>query len=100
MSKFASTPEPGGTMLDNTAMVFLLEGGHGYDPGSGNQYSSHSTENMACLVAGKVGGLKAGQHVKAAGMHPAQVLLTAMRAAGYSASALGEVSGEIPGLRG
>lgn len=100
VSKFASTPEPGGTMLDNTAMVFLLEGGHGYDPGSGNQYSSHSTENMACLVAGKVGGLKAGQHVKAAGMHPAQVLLTAMRAAGHSASALGEVSGEIPGLRG
>ena len=100
VSKFASTPEPGGTMMDNTAMLFLLEGGHGFDPGSGKTWSSHSTENMACLVAGKVGGLKAGQHLKATGMHPAQVLLTAMRAAGYSGSSLGEVSGEIPGLRG
>jgi hypothetical protein len=36
----------------------------------------------------------------AAGKHPAQVLLTAMRAAGYTGTSLGEVSGEIPGLRG
>lgn len=100
VSKFAGTPEAGGTMLDNTAMVFLLEGGHGYDPGSGKQYSSHSTENMACLVAGKVGGLKTGQHLVASGKHPANVLLTAMRAAGFTANTLGEVSGEIPGLRG
>jgi len=100
ISKFAGTPEPGGSMMDNTAMVFLLEGGHGFDPGSGKVWSSHSTENMACLVAGKVGGLKAGQHLAAAGSHPAQVLLTAMRAAGYTGTALGEVSGEIPGLRG
>lgn len=100
VSKFASTPEPDGTMMDTTAMVFLLEGGHGFDPGSGKTWSSHSTENMACLVAGKVGGLRAGQHLQAPGLHPAQVLLTAMRAAGYTGNALGEVSGEIPGLRG
>jgi hypothetical protein len=99
ISKFASTPEPGGTMMDNTAMVFLLEGGHGFDPGSGKTWSSHSTENMACLVAGKVGGLKTGLHLQATGMHPARVLITAMRAAGYSGTSLGEVSGEIPGLR-
>jgi hypothetical protein len=55
---------------------------------------------MACLVAGKLGGLRAGQHLQATGLHPAQVLLTAMRAAGYAGNALGEVSGEIPGLRG
>ena len=52
------------------------------------------------LVAGKVGGLKTGVHLRATGMHPARVLITAMRAAGYSGSSLGEVSGEIPGLRG
>src|SRR5262249_53313267 len=72
---------------------------HGFDPGSGKVWSSHSTENMACLVAGKVGGLKAGIHLPAAGSHPAQALLTAMRAAGFSGTSLGEVSGEIPGLR-
>ena len=54
---------------------------------------------MACLVAGKVGGLKTGLHLQATGMHPARVLITAMRAAGYSGTSLGEVSGEIPGLR-
>jgi hypothetical protein len=55
---------------------------------------------MACLVAGKVGGLKPGLHLQATGLHPAQVLVTAMRGAGYGGSSLGEVSGEIPGLRG
>ena len=85
---------------DDLGLDRHIEGGHGFDPGSGKTWSSHSTENMACLVAGKVGGLKTGVHLRATGMHPARVLITAMRAAGYSGSSLGEVSGEIPGLRG
>ncbi len=87
-------------LLDTTALVFLHEGGHGFDASSGKQYSSHSTENMACLVAGGAGGLKGGLHLPAPGRHPASVLLTAMNAVGVGASALGEVTGEIPGLRG
>jgi hypothetical protein len=78
----------------------LHEGGHGFDPSSGNQYSAHCTDNMACLIAGNVGGLHAGQHIPAPGMHPANVLVTAMNAVGVPTTALGEVSGEIPGLRG
>jgi hypothetical protein len=51
------------------------------------------------LVSGKVGGLKTGLHLKATGMHPASVLLTALRALGDPRTTLGEISGEIPGLR-
>jgi hypothetical protein len=99
VSKFRSTPEAGGSMLDNMAIVFLHEGGHGRDPSSGKSSSSHSTENMACLIAGRSGGLKPGQHLVAKGMHPANVLITAMKAAGYPGGSLGEVTGDIPALR-
>ena len=98
VAKLRDTPEAGGSMLNNTALVFLHEGGHGYDSSSGRQYSSHSTENMACLIAGRVGGLRPGRHVVATGMHPANVLITAMRAVGYPGNSLGEVSGSIPAL--
>ncbi|MFZ5470713.1 MAG: DUF1552 domain-containing protein [Myxococcota bacterium] len=99
VSRFRDTPEGNGSMLDNMAIVYLFEGGHGFDSGAGAQNSSHSTENMACLVAGRAGGLQPGQHVVANGMHPAQVLVTAMKAVGYTANTLGEVTGDIPALR-
>lgn len=98
INKLKGTPEGSGTMLDNTALVFLFEGGHGYDPSSGKQYSSHSTERMIALVAGRAGGLKPGKHVVATGKHPANVLISAMKAAGYSGSSLGEVNGAMPEL--
>jgi hypothetical protein len=98
VSKFRDTPEDIGTMLDNMAIVMLHEGGHGYDPSAGKTYSSHCTENMACLIAGRVGGLKPGRHVVATGKHPANVLITAMNAVGVTTNTLGEVSGTIPAL--
>jgi hypothetical protein len=99
VAKLRDTPEADGNLLSNTALVFLHEGGHGRDPSSGSRDSSHSTENMACLIAGRAGGLRPGQHVVAAGRHPANVILTAMQAAGYPQNSLGEVSGDIPALR-
>jgi hypothetical protein len=100
VDKLRSTPEANGTVLDHCAVVWLWEGGHGADPSTGKPQSSHSTENMACAIAGGAGGLRRGEHVVApAGLdHPANVLLTAMRAAGYTGDALGEVKGHIPGL--
>jgi hypothetical protein len=98
VAKFRDTPEDVGTMLDNMAIVFLHEGGHGFDPSSGNEFSSHCTDNMACLIAGRAGGLRPGQHVSAPGKHPVNVLLTAMNAVGVPATSLGEVSGTIPAL--
>ncbi|HET6147615.1 MAG TPA: hypothetical protein VFH68_08785 [Polyangia bacterium] len=78
--------------------MFLHEGGHGLDTATGSQNSTHSTQNMACLIAGRAGGLKPGQHVAATGKHPANVLITAMNTAGVAGNALGEVTGNIPAL--
>lgn len=99
VSKFRDTQEAGVSMLNSMALVMLHEGGHGFDPSSGKQDSSHSSERMACLIAGRAGGLKPGNHVVAQDMHPANVLVTAMNAVGANTPALGEVSGEIPALR-
>jgi hypothetical protein len=91
------TPEGAGLLIDNCAILFLHEGGHGLDTATGKMNSSHSTENMACLIAGRAGGLKPGQHVVATGKHPANVVISAMTAVGLPPQ-LGEVSGNIPGV--
>jgi hypothetical protein len=96
-ARLRDTPEGAGNVLDSCAMVHLNEAGHGYDPGSGNQRSTHSTENMCALIAGRAGGLAAGQHVIAEGMHPVHVLNSAMRAVGVNQN-LGEVEGVIDQL--
>jgi hypothetical protein len=94
------TPElDGSSMLDHTAVVLCFEGGFGYDPEAGADDSPHSTENMVMLVGGRVGGLVHGSHIVANGLHPANVIVTAMQAIGMDTDALGEVSGPVPGLR-
>ena len=78
------TPEyDGSSVLDHTVLVLCFEGGHGEDPTDGS-YSTHSTENMSVIVAGRAGGLQPGQHIDGARRHPAQATLSAMRAAGYA----------------
>jgi hypothetical protein len=91
----------GGSLLDNCAVVFLNEGGFGSDAAFGDEWSSHTTENMACLVAGGAGGLVRGQHIVApqGRNHPANVLVTLMNAVGLDTDTLGEVSGTIASLR-
>jgi len=98
VAKMKATPEGGASLLDSSAIVMLHDGGHGLDPSSGSEDSAHSTENMACLIAGGAGGLKPGQHVVAKDKHPANVLITAMNAVGVPTDTLGEVSGTIPAL--
>ncbi len=102
VAKLRDTPEGDGSVLDNCALVFLIEGGHGEDIEFGQPWSSHTTENMACLVAGRAGGLSPGRHVvaPAASDHPVNVLLTAMEAVGAPTASLGEVSGTISELYG
>ena len=94
-----NTPDiDGRSVLDNTAMMLVFEGGHGWDPEAA-AYSVHSTENMSALIAGRAGGLNAsgGRHIVAPGEHPARVLTSAMQAVG-AGDTLGEVSGVIPEL--
>lgn len=101
LEKLANTPEGDGTLLDNSAVVFMPEGGHGTqlnDASTPNQ--THSVEQMVLLVAGRAGGLAPGRHIDATGYHPAQALLTAIQAAGYEGDQLGEVQGAIGELLG
>jgi hypothetical protein len=93
---------PGQTVLDNTVAVFLPEGGHGFDPSTGNDDSPHSSENMAMLVAGRAGGLVPGQHIVAPPdrNHPGNVILSALQAAGLPADTYGAVRGRIDSLFG
>jgi hypothetical protein len=101
VQKLKSTAEGAGSVLDNCAIVFLPEAGHGTqlnDASSQNQ--THSVENMTMLVAGRAGGLAPGRHIDAAGAHPVQGLISAMQAAGHTGDTLGEVTGNIPGLFG
>jgi hypothetical protein len=91
----------GSSVLDNTALVLLFEGGLGYDPEQDKPGSAHSSENMGVLVGGLAGGLNqsGGKHIRAQDSHPAQVINTVMQALGVPQE-LGEVSGTIPGLVG
>ena len=98
VDKLRSTPEAGGTVLDNTVLVLLTEGGFGQDPEGGSSSSAHSSENMTAIIAGGGSSLRTGQHVAARDAHPAQVLITALNAVGVETSSLGEVTGTIGAL--
>ena len=100
ISKLRDTTDfDGSSLLDNTAVVLVFEGGHGFDPQTQEPAAPHSSENMAVLIGGRAGGLNAGggQHIPAAGAHPVRVVNAAMRAVGVP-NDLGEVSGVIDGL--
>ncbi len=102
IQKLRDTQEvDGSSLLDHTAAVLVFEGGWGYDPESGEELNVHSSENMAALIAGRVGGLNpgGGQHVSNAGGHPTQVINTALRALGIDHE-MGEVSGAVDALLG
>ncbi|MBL8951099.1 MAG: DUF1552 domain-containing protein [Myxococcaceae bacterium] len=98
--KLKSTPDVTGTLLDHTAIIFVMEAGLGKarDP---NEFPPHTSEGMAAVVVGGSSmGMQLGRHIVSAGEHPAQVLLTGMRAVTNNAvMSLGDLSGEIAGLR-
>jgi hypothetical protein len=79
--KLKDTPDVSGSMLDHTALALVFEGGFGFDPEGNSNGVTHSSENMAVLLAGA--GIAAGHH-NGNGAHPAQGLLTALRAVGHT----------------
>lgn len=99
VAKLRDTPEGAGTLLDSCAVLLLNEAGAGVSYENGTQWSAHSTDSMAMLVAGGAGGLRRGEHVVAPGGldHPGNVIVTAMQAVGVDED-FGEVSGAIPEL--
>ena len=92
----------GSSLLDNTAVVLLFEGGLGWDPEGERDNNPHSTENMVALVGGHAGGLNptGGKHIVSNQAHPANVCISAMNACGVrqDTETLGEVTGNIPEL--
>ncbi|MCA9618691.1 MAG: DUF1552 domain-containing protein, partial [Myxococcales bacterium] len=99
-----ATPEGDGNVLDNTAALFVMEGGKGLtaDPqrsGDGGGDPNHSVDNAVAMLAGRVGGLVPGQHVSLTGqdLHPSTMMTTAFQALGIEPT-LGEISGVIDQL--
>jgi hypothetical protein len=101
LTKMRDTPEGDRTLLDSSAVFFMPEAGHGTQLNDGvSQNATHSVEQMVLLLAGRASGLSPGRHVDGTGVHPVQVLLSGMRAAGFEGDNLGEVSGYFPGVFG
>jgi hypothetical protein len=95
------TLEGGAPLLDQCAIVFMPEGGHGVQLNDGtSMYQTHSVDDMVMLVAGRAGGLKPGRHIATGGAHPASCLVSAMQGAGYTGDTLGEVTGNVPAMFG
>jgi hypothetical protein len=97
LDKLKATPEGAGNLLDNSAIVFMPEAGHGrhLNTPSDTAPRTHSVDEMVLLVAGRAGGLKPGRHIASAGAHPVQCLLGCMQAVGYQQDQLGEVRGAL-----
>jgi hypothetical protein len=110
-------PEDDSSVLDHFAGAVFYEGGGGFAPESAGEYAtqadavadgkkanlykyeSHSTENMQVMVAGRVGGLKCGQHIRFDNnRHPAQVFVSLMKGLLGTERPLGEISGSLPEL--
>lgn len=99
LEKLKNTPEGAGTVLDNSSIVFMPEAGHGLQLNDDtSSFATHSVEDMVLLVGGRAGGLQPGRHLHGNGAHPGQVLLSAMKAAGYVGDSFGDVSGAFAGL--
>ena len=99
LQKMRDTPEGAGTVLDNSAVVFMPEAGHGRQLNdNSSEFATHSVEDMVLLVGGRAGGLRPGRHIPGNGAHPGQVLLRAMQATGYAGDRFGDVQGAFADL--
>jgi hypothetical protein len=100
LDKLKASSEGAGHVLDNAAIVFMPEAGHGrhLNTPSDTTPKTHSVEDMVLLVGGKAGGLQTGLHLPTNGAHPAQCLLSCMRAVGFGGDTFGEVQGHLQPL--
>lgn len=106
LARLSASTEGTGTVLDNTAALFVMEGGKGLADddqrsGDGGGDPNHSVDNAVMLVGGRAGGLAPGQHISVSGrdLHHGVVFNTAMQAVGADVQ-LGEIEGTLDELLG
>jgi hypothetical protein len=92
--RLRDTPDVNGTLLDNTALALVFEGGVGFDPEGNDDNVTHSSQNMVLLTAGA--GMTVG-HIDGGRAHPATALLACARAVGHSGG-LGDFQTPFAGL--
>ena len=103
VARLKATSEGEGNVLDNTAAVFMMEGGRGIRGSERNGDSltdpNHSCDNMLSVLAGHAGRLAPGQHHSLVGRdwHPYRVMNTALQAVGVPIGDP-EISDVIPQL--
>ena len=90
LDKLKAIPEPGGTMLDNTVVLY------GCGLADGN---AHNFSNIPLLVGGRAGGIVSGRHVGSAGGTPlANVQLQILQRMGLPLTSFGEGQGKSTGV--
>jgi len=101
LDRLQKSQEGSGMLLDQAAVLVRSRGRpRRAAQRRDSRLQPHSVEDMVMLVADCAGGLLPARHIAATGMHPARVLVSAMQAAGFQGSALGEVSDNLPALFG
>jgi len=104
LARLKATQEGMGTVLDNTAALFVMEGGKGLTndaqrSGDGGSDPNHSVDNSVLLLGGRAGGLRPAGHVNLKGqdLHHGTVFNAVFQALGVTGQH-GEISGIAPGL--
>lgn len=100
LRRLRDAPEAGGALIDSSAIGYIVEGGYARSDFHPDLSTSHTTEGMLMLTAGRVGGLRPGRHVPASPgfTHPVQVMMGLMNAAGVAVQTHGEIEGPSPDL--
>jgi hypothetical protein len=93
LSALDAIPEGGGTLLDNTAVIWVNEANTG----------NHAANTMPTVIAGSLGGkLRTGRYLQLAGYDWSQVLITMAHGMGVTSlnklGDLGMKEGPVPGL--
>ncbi len=88
LDKLKAIPETGGTMLDNTIVLF------GCGLADGND---HNFENIPVLLGGRGGGIASGRHIAFNKTPLANVQLTLLKHLGVNATSFGEGTGKSTG---
>jgi hypothetical protein len=85
-------------LLNNSAAVYIMEGGNAGRAADGGGDRNHSTDNMVCCLAGRAGGITPKGHIKKQDAHPMKLFNTAFNALNVDEPEESEVKGHFTDL--